>query len=36
MRPRLSYRDRLYITFLIGNVVALAASLAYWWRAAAI
>jgi hypothetical protein len=34
MRPRLSYRDRLYITYLVANVFALMASLRYWWKAA--
>lgn len=34
MRPRLSLRDRLYITYLAANVLALIASLRYWWKAA--
>lgn len=35
MRPRLSYRDRLYLAWHVANVIALVASLTYWWRAAA-
>lgn len=31
---RLSLRDRLYLTFLAVDVLALIASLRYWWKAA--
>lgn len=34
MRPHLSYRDRLYLAFLAADVLALIASLRYWWKAA--
>lgn len=33
MRPRLSLRDRLYITYLTANVLTLIWSARYWLKA---
>jgi hypothetical protein len=34
MRPRLSARDRAYLTFLAVDLAAVVYSARYWWRAA--
>ena len=32
MRPRLSYRDRIYLAYLATVPVMLAVSVRYWWK----
>lgn len=34
MRPKMSSRDRAYLTFLAVDIAALVYSARYWWRSA--
>lgn len=32
MRPRLSYRDRVYLAILVADGLALIGTARFWWR----